>query len=353
MSFFLIFLCSYIAFSLSALCGGGAGLILMPILGRLLPVNQIPVALSIGTFTSSFSRLIVFFKNINWHIVRYFLPTALPAVALGALLLKYVNPVYLEVVMSLFLISHLPLVLKKNKQINTVHRGSDRKLLVIGFFAGFLSGFTGAVGLLFNKFYLQYGLSKEEIVATRAANEIILHLIKIVLYICFGLITSDAINIGVLVAISALLSTWTMKWILPRIKDGFFKRIGYGAMVFSGFVMLGQSGTSALRLNNADLSSRPISNGIEARLQWQKSGYTLEFTYDEGFEFEQVIPLTELSKSQQNLVLQQGTNSDKVIIEAVYNIGSASYEAYYFKSNKLVRKIDFNRDSIITTSEFR
>lgn len=48
------------------------------------------------------------------------------------------------------------------------------KLSSIGFLAGFLSGLTGAVGLVFNKFYSHYGLSRDQVIATRAANELLL-----------------------------------------------------------------------------------------------------------------------------------------------------------------------------------
>jgi uncharacterized protein len=222
----ILFICSYLAFSISAICGGGAGLMLIPILGQLLPVSSVPAALSIGTFTSSGSRLILFRKNICWPIVKYFVPAALPAVWLGAWLLKFVNPVYLEIAMGLFLVSNLTFLFQKKKELNKTEHPSNFVLGLIGFSAGFLSGLTGAVGLLFNRFYLRYGLTKEEIIATRAANEIILHLVKIVLYFLFGLISMKVIYIGVVVAFSAVLSSWSMKWILPKLSETSFKKIG-------------------------------------------------------------------------------------------------------------------------------
>lgn len=231
--------------------GVGVGLMLIPILGRLLPVSQVPAALSIGTFTSSTSRLIVFRKKISWHIVKYFVPATLPAVWLGAWLLKFINPVYLEIGMGLFLISNLTFLFKKPKDINEADQPKKWILMLIGFSAGFLSGLTGAVGLLFNRFYLRYGLTKEEIVATRTTNEIILHLIKITLYFLFGLITEKVIAIGFVVALAAILLTWSMKWILPKLSETSFKKIGYFAMVISGFMMLSQSATDLFTANNA------------------------------------------------------------------------------------------------------
>jgi len=337
----IIFIVSFLAFSISAICGGGAGLMLIPILGRLLPVSQVPAALSIGTFSSSISRLIVFRQKICWQIVKYFVPIALPAVWLGAWLLKYVNPVYLEIAMGIFLISNLTFLFKKPKEINKADKPPNYILLLIGFSAGFLSGLTGAVGLLFNRFYLRYGLTKEEVIATRAANEIILHLVKLVLYFLLGLITMKVVYIGIVVAISAILSTWTMKLILPKLSETLFKKIGYFAMVFSGVLILSQSGSDLLKDNNGTLYTNAMNKGLETKLKWQNANYALEFTYDEGFEFEQIIPLTELTADQQILVKSKMKNADRIIVEAVYSIGTKSYEAYYFKDNVLIDKIDF------------
>ena len=342
MTLLLIFLASYLAFTISAICGGGAGLMLIPILGRLLPITQVPAALSIGTFTSSATRLLVFKKHINWHIVRYFVPAALPAVWFGAYVLKFLNPLYLEIIMGIFLISNLPLVFKKQKETKGLSAApKNAALILIGFFAGFLSGITGAVGLLFNKFYLQYGLTKNEIIATRAANEIILHVIKIILYFLFGLISLKVCIIGSVVAASAILSTWTIKFILPKVSEFAFKKWGYIAMVASGFFMLTQATKDLLILNQGKLVANVVSNGLETRLKWQSANFALEFTYDEGFEFEQMIPMSELTNDQKERVIQMGSKADKIMIEVVYSIGEKSYEAYYFKDNQLVDKFEF------------
>ncbi|MFC6876884.1 sulfite exporter TauE/SafE family protein [Flavobacterium myungsuense] len=338
---FIIFIVSFLAFSLSAICGGGAGLILIPILGQLLPISQVPAALSIGTFSSSASRLIVFRKNICWHIVKYFVPAALPAVWLGAWLLKYVNPVYLEIVMGLFLISNLTFLFKKSNEINETKKPKNFILSLVGFSAGFLSGLTGAVGLLFNRFYLSYGLTKEEIIATRAANEIILHLVKIILYFLFGLISMKVVYVGIVVAVSAIFSSWAMKWILPFLSEFLFKKTGYFAMVVSGFLMLSQSARNLFTANNGTIHTDLKTKGLESKLKWQNANYELEFAYDSGFKFEQEIPMSELTFKQQKLVANKKQNANKIVLEVVYTIGSKSYEAYYFNDNQLIEQIDF------------
>ena len=323
------------------MCGGGAGLILIPVLGGLVPVMQVPAAISIGTFTGSFSRILAFKKFIRWHIVIWFVPAAIPAVWLGAWLLRFIDPLYLGVVIGLFLVSNIPFLFKKKKELHLVAKPKNYLLLIIGFLAGLLSGLTGAVGLLFNKFYLRYQLSKEEIIATRAANEIILHLIKIVLYLLFGLINIKVLMIGIVVAIASVLSTITMRFVLPYLSEFLFKKVGYFAMIASGLVMLSQSGGKLLTENNGSISANNIDKGVETKLKWQHADLAFEFTYNEGFEFEQVIPFGELSTDQQKKVNSFRSGADRIVIEVVYTLTNTSYEAYYYKGNNFLNKLDF------------
>ena len=112
MVYLITFFIGFFAFALSMVCGGGAGLLLIPILGSILPAAQVPAALTIGTAVSSVTKLFIFFQQINWRIVRQFLPMALPGAILGAWLLSYLAAMYVELCMALFLISNLPYLKK-------------------------------------------------------------------------------------------------------------------------------------------------------------------------------------------------------------------------------------------------
>jgi uncharacterized membrane protein YfcA len=74
---FLLIL-SIIAFAISAVAGGGAGLMLMPVLAMLLPGSQVAAALSLGSAASSLSRMGAFWRAIRWDVVRWFLRRCLP-----------------------------------------------------------------------------------------------------------------------------------------------------------------------------------------------------------------------------------------------------------------------------------
>jgi uncharacterized membrane protein YfcA len=333
----ILFLFSFFAFSLSAVCGGGASFILIPMLSWVLPGAQIPAALSIGTATSSVSRIIIFFRNIRWDIVLWFVPPAIPAVWLGSWMLTSLNPFYLELLLGLFLLSNIPLIFKSQKSISKSTTVAKGYLVLIGVAAGFISGLTGAVGLLFNRFYLRYGLSKEEIVATRAANELLLHLLKLGLYASFGLLTIKVLSFGLLIAVAAVLSSWIVKRILPYISEQVFQRVGYSAMVISGIIMVSNASINLVNENKADISYVSNSKGTETKMQWAKSTIEVEFEYSEGFELEYPVRWNDIPLEKQKKVKMLAKGADKVLLEEVYGINKHFYEAYVYKNGKLTK----------------
>jgi uncharacterized protein len=338
-----IFLVAFIAFALSMVCGGGAGLLLIPILGYALPAAQVPAALSVGTSVSSVTKLTLFFSHISWQVVKHFLPSALLGVVIGAWLLSYLAPMYIELCMAIFLVSNLPALFRKEGTPTTGKPPlSNHFLKFVGFLAGFISALTGAVGVLFNAVYLRYGLSKEEIVATRAANEICLHMVKLCLYASLGLFTLKALYIGVFVAIAAVAATYLMKYVLPKISIGVFSKVGYGAMVLSGVILLNSAVIRIQEAHDPDIHIMRVSKGYDATLSWDDLIYTIEFKYGEGFEFERIIPMSQLDSIRQLYVLAQNVGADKIVIEKVYSLKKISYEAYYYDThNQLIKKIKF------------
>ncbi|MEO6832582.1 MAG: sulfite exporter TauE/SafE family protein, partial [Chitinophagaceae bacterium] len=212
-------------------------------------------------------------------------------------------------------------------------------LALVGFFAGFISGITGAIGLLFNRFYLRYGLTKEEIIATRAANEIFLHLIKLVIYILLGLYSTQAFWLGITIAIGAVISSYTVKYILPYLSEFAFRKVGYTAMVVSGIVLL--ISTSQIIFKHDKLSKGAGLN--ETSLKWRESSFDLEYSYNGGLEVERPIQQTELPENLKLKYQELSQTFDHILLEKVFSLGkNPSYEFYCFKDNKLT-KYDFGR----------
>lgn len=338
----LLFFSTILAFWISAICGGGASLILIPVLNLMLPTAMVPFSLTVGTLTSSASRIAIFRKNINWNIFLWFVPFSIPAVLIGAYLIKYVNPIYLQLVVAIFLMLNIPqLFLSKKEYVKEEKPYPKYILALVGFFAGFVSGITGAIGLLFNRFYLRYGLSKEEIVATRAANEIFLHLIKLIIYVFLGLYSNAAIGLGLTIALAAILSSYTVKFILPYLSEYLFRKIGYGAMVVSGVVLFINTSSKIVDQDKISMSTIIVGAKHETKFNWRDSDFVMEYALDGGFEIEKPINAAELPANllaKYELII---TEYDHIILEKVYKFnGDNGFEFYCYKDQKLT-KLEF------------
>lgn len=325
-----VFAAALLAFGVS---GGGAGLLLLPVLARVLPASTVPAALTVGTATSTVAKLALFRRHIAWAVTRRFVPGAVPGVLLGAYLLKYLNPLYLEVLIGLFLLSNLPAALRQSGSKADALAAPERtgwlRLAVIGLLAGFLSGLTGAVGLLFNKFYFRYGLSRDEVIATRAANEVLLHGIKLALYLYLGLLTGPAWRAGAVAAVAAVLATAGARRVVKYLSESLFRRIGYAAMVLSGVFMLTAATQELRSTENLRASTRLFGGDLEITGWWRSRSLTLELEIDDSPAIEQPVAFAELPAGVQAEVRRRQRGRPLLKLEEVWTVGGHAYEVYF------------------------
>lgn len=187
------------------------------------------------------------------------------------------EPAYLSLLLGVFLMGNLPLLFRKPAPQVTVKTPHAIELHVLGATAGFISGFTGAVGLVFNGFYYRLGLRKEEIVATRAANEIMLHVLKIALYAEFGLLNTRASIAGIAVAAAAVLSSIIMKYLLPHLHDRLFHHIGHAAMVVAGVMMVISASSQLARQANVTVHFAHVAHEAAASVSWRQHTFAVEW----------------------------------------------------------------------------
>ncbi|MBB2205387.1 sulfite exporter TauE/SafE family protein [Gluconacetobacter takamatsuzukensis] len=287
----LLFIVAVAAFALSAVSGGGAGLMILPVLGLLLAPAQVPAALSVGTALSALSRILSFFRSIRWDVVVRFVPPALPAAWGGVWMLSRLQPVYLDLLLGLFLIGNLPLLLRRGGGAAGAARPVRPALLpALGAAAGFVSGFTGAVGLLFNGFYHRMGLQKEQIVATRAANDVLLHLTKLGLYLSYGMLTGPALRVGLVVAAAAIAATLLVRAVIHRLHDALFRHVGHAAACAAGVAMLVQAGQQITRQDHMAARYAVAGDDVEAALVWRQHVFSIEVESPVDIEFRHIHP---------------------------------------------------------------
>jgi uncharacterized membrane protein YfcA len=339
----LIFIAAFLAFIVSAVAGGGAGLVLVPLLRLILPVASIPGALSIGTAASSVSRIWLFRSRIRWDVVRRFVPTALPAAALGAWLLTRFEAVYVEFLLGCFLLLNLPALFRRMPASNTEAPLPLGRLPLLGAVAGLLSGFTGAVGVVFNRAYYRMGLTKDEIVATRATNEVLLHLLKIALYAAFGLLPRSALIAGALVATAAVLASLASRRVLSLMRESLFRRVGLLAMVASGVTMFSLSGGQIMAIHRAWVAYVAPGDEREIQLYWGGVRRAAVEREDNGaLVVERVVGPAELPPAVRAVLPSIAAPGEVVMIEEV--VGEGRYYEIYRRHAGTVHKVEVTPD---------
>lgn len=335
----LVFVAAFLAFIVSAVAGGGAGLVLMPLLRLILPVASIPGALSIGTAASSVSRIWLFRNQIRWDVVRRFVPTALPAAAAGAWLLTRFEAAYVEFLLGCFLLLNLPALFRRNPAPGTERPLPLGRLPWLGAAAGLLSGFTGAVGVVFNRAYYRMGLAKDEIVATRATNEVLLHILKIALYAAFGLLPRSALIAGALVATAAVLASFASRHVLSLMRESLFRRAGLLAMVASGVVMFSLSGGQIMTIHRAWVVYVAPRDEQEIQLYWGGTRRAAIEREENGrLVVERAIGSAELPPAVRAVLPAIATPDEIVMIEEVR--GEGRYYEIYWRRGGVIRKAE-------------
>jgi uncharacterized membrane protein YfcA len=92
--------------------------------------------------------------------------------------------------------------------------------------------------LLANPFYLNYGMVKERMLATRALNSIGIQLAKLAAYGAFGALTLDLALHGVWAGVGAVLAIWVTRPWLHRLPSRRFRQLAVLVMFVTGVLLL-------------------------------------------------------------------------------------------------------------------
>ena len=239
-----LFLAGILAFLMSTLAGGGGALVLVPVLNAVVGANQTAVVLNLGTFIGRPARLILFWHDVDWRIVRYYAPAAIIGSWLGAYLFATLNLSWLQILIGLFLVS----------TVFQFRWGKQQRSFIMPVFAfiplglvvSLLGTLVGALGPVLNPFYLNAGLMKESMVATKTANSFLMGLAQLSGYAYFGALNATTLVLGLALGIGAVGGNILGKYVLQKISTTAFLRWIIAFMVISGAVLIYQGIQSLL-----------------------------------------------------------------------------------------------------------
>ena len=235
----LLFIGGCASWVIGIFSGGAGSIVLLAVLTHLIRVKTIAPVITIASLMAGPTRILVSWKLIEWPVVRWYLPGAISGAIIGSWFFTWANAAWLRVIVGLFLVS-MPIQYRLGAQA----RSFPMRLpwfIPVSVAVGAISGVIGASSLVSAPFYLNYGLTKERMIATGAVHSIFIQVTKIATYGSLGVLTSASILEGVAAGLGAMVAIWVTRQWLDSFRELWFRRLAILLMLISGLSMLWRS----------------------------------------------------------------------------------------------------------------
>lgn len=229
---------AFVCWLVSTLAGGGGALLMVPIITWVTDPKAVAPAIALGTLISSPARVWMFWKDVDWTIVRWYVPGAIAGGALGGYVFAATDPQWLKIIAAVFLLSTLLQYRFGERERSFTMRAW--MFLPVAFAVSGISGMIGEAGPVLNPFFLNYGSQKEEMIATKSVNSLATQIAKLSSYTIFGAMTRQYLLYGLVIGVAAIAASWVGKRLLHRMGGKRFRQIVIAVMVITGGLMLWQ-----------------------------------------------------------------------------------------------------------------
>ena len=233
-----LFVIGFASWTISTLSAGGGSILLIAAIGTVLHGHAIAPVVTVTSMIASPTRIVLFWKHVNWRVVRWYLPGATAGALVGGWLFTRLSGQFVQICIAFFLVSTA-----WQYRLGARARSFHMRLpwfVPVSLASGLTSAIVGASGLLTNPFYLNYGMVKERMIATRAVNSLTIQITKIVAYAAFGVMDLDLARHGLAAGAGAALAIWATRPWLKRLDSRRFRQFAVGAMLTGGIFMLWQ-----------------------------------------------------------------------------------------------------------------
>lgn len=218
--------------------GFGTTIILMPALVYFYgPMQTIPV-IAITATVANISRIILWWRVIDWKACAVYSLTAIPAVVLGAHTLISLNERFIQLALGIFLIGLIPIRRWMRRQQFYLKLW---QLSLVGALIGYLTGIVATTGAINTPFFLAYGLSKGAFLGTEAASTLSILFTKGITFHQLGILNTIAIIQGLLIGSAVMAGSILSKRIVLSLPERSFMLLMELVMLISGILIIGMS----------------------------------------------------------------------------------------------------------------
>jgi len=221
--------------TLSGIVGFGASIMLMPVLMLAFgPQEAVPI-MAIAALLANLSRVLVWWRDIDWRANAYYCVTAVPMAALGARTLLVLDPRVVEGVLGGLFLVMIPArrwLFARGMRVEAWH------LTLVGAVIGFLSGMVASTGPINTPFFLAYGLVKGAYLATEALGSMAIGLTKAIVFQRFDALPLETVARGIFIGASLMAGSRLAKGFVLRLEADQFRLLMDLLLAGAGLVLL-------------------------------------------------------------------------------------------------------------------
>jgi uncharacterized membrane protein YfcA len=235
MDFAFILAVGLVAGTLSGIVGFGSSMMLMPVLVLVFGPKQAVPIMAIAAVMANLSRVMAWWREIDWRACAAYSATGIPAAALGARTLLVLPPRIIDGALGAFFIAMIPArrwLGARGLKLTLWH------LALTGLLVGYLTGIVVSTGPITVPLFLAYGLVKGAFLATEAAGSLAVYVSKVGVFRTFGALPAEVIAKGMITGASLMSGAFVAKRFVVRLAPDHFRLLMDGLMLVSGGVML-------------------------------------------------------------------------------------------------------------------
>src|SRR6478735_4457075 len=235
LNFLFVLAVGLVAGTISGIVGTGSSIMLMPVLVYQYGPKQAVPIMAIAAVMANLSRILAWWREVDWRACAAYSVTGIPAAALGARTLLVLPPRAVDISIGLFLIAMVPVrhwLARHDLKLSLWH------LAIGGALIGYLTGIVVSTGPLSVPLFLFYGLAKGAFLATEAASSLGLYLSKSVTFQRFGALTPDVAIKGLIAGSSLMSGAFIAKRFVLKLEPDVFRLVMDGIMLAAGISLL-------------------------------------------------------------------------------------------------------------------
>jgi len=235
LEFVFVLAVGLVAGTLSGIVGFGSSIMLMPVLVIAFgPLQAVPI-MAIAAILANVSRVLVWWREVDWRTCWAYAATAMPFAALGAFTLLKLPTQIIEAALGVFFIAMIGLrrwMAAHDLRLRRTH------LALLGVPIGYLTGIVVSTGPITAPIFLAAGLVKGAFLSTEAAASLAVYLVKATVFRSFGALPLDILVKGLLTGSTLMAGAFIAKRFVLKMEPERFRLLMDGLMLLSGATLL-------------------------------------------------------------------------------------------------------------------